>query len=179
MNAKPNPAMTRLALSLLIGLFALLAVLVLLSRAFGQGEDRGMRRSPAFELKDTDGHIVKLDDFKGKTLAVCFVVTSDQPSLKQIAILSDWIKDHDPKELAVLGLAIEQWGRQTTRTYVGQEHPSFPFLVADYDTIRTFGGLRAVPTTLVIDKNQNVVQQYIGVTEKKVLETNLGANSPQ
>lgn len=179
MNAKPNPGVIRLAIPLLIGLLALLAVLVLLGRAFGQGEDRGVRRAPAFALKDTDGHIVKLDDFTGKTLIVCFVVTSDQPSLKQIAILSDWLKEHDAKELAILGLAIEQWGKQTTRTYVEQEHPCFPFLVADYETIRAFGGLRAVPTTFVIDKNQNAIQQYIGVTEKKVLETNLGPAPPQ
>jgi len=179
MNAKLNLWTTRLALPLLIGLLASLAVLVLLGRAFGQGEGRVVRRAPAFALKDTDGRVVKLDDFAGKTLTVCFVVTSDQPSLKQIAILSDWLKEHDAKELAVLGLAVEQSGKQTTKAYVEQEHPSFPFLVVDYETIQAFGGLTAVPTTFVIDKNQNIIQRYIGITEKEVLEANFGAASPQ
>ena len=179
MNIKLNPWATRLALSLLIGLLASLGALVLLNRAFGQGDSPWVKRAPAFALKDTDGRVVKLDDFAGKTLTVCFVVTSDQPSLKQVAILSDWLKEHDAKELAVLALAVEQPQSQTTKTYVEQEHPAFPFLVADYETIQAFGGLTAVPTTVVIDKNQNVVRRYIGVTEKEALETNFGAASPQ
>ena len=75
-------------------------------------ESTGMERSTFFildqSLKDTDGHIVKLDDFAGKMLAVCFVATWDAPSQKQIAILSDWLRVHDDRELAVLGLAIRK-----------------------------------------------------------------------
>ncbi len=179
MNTKPNPWATRIALPLLIGLLASLGALVLLDRAFGQGDSPWVKRAPAFALKDTDGRVVKLDDFAGKTLTVCFVVTSDQPSLKQIGILSDWLKEHDAKELAILALAVEQPGSRTTRTYVEQEHPSFPFVVADYETIQAFGGLTAVPTTLVIDKDKNIVRRYIGVTEKGILETNFGTASPQ
>lgn len=173
MNVKLNPWVARLAIPLLIGLLALLGVLVLLGRAFGEGEARVPKRAPAFALKDTDGHVVKLDDFAGKTLVACFVVTWDQPSLRQIAILSDWLKEHDDKELAILGMAIEQSGRQTTKAYVEQEQPDFPFLAVDFETIKAFGGLTAVPTTFVIDKNKNIIQRYVGVTEKKVLETNL------
>jgi len=179
MKTKLNPWAARFAPLLLAGLLASLAVLALLDRAFGQGDRPWVRPAPVFALKNTDGDVVKLDDFTGKTLAVCFIVTSDQPSLKQIAILSDWLKELDPKKVAVLGLSIEQWGSQTTKSYVDQEHPSFPFLIADYETIRAFGGLTAVPTTFIIDKDQNIVRQYIGVTKKEVLETNFESAPPQ
>jgi peroxiredoxin len=173
MNAKPNPRMTRLSIPVLLGLLALLGVLVLLGRAFGEGETLMPKRAPAFALRDTDGHMVKLEDFAGKTLVVCFVVTWDQPSLRQIAILSDWLKDHDDRELAVLGMAIEQPGRQTARSFVEQEQPAFPFVVADYATIQAFGGLTAVPTTFVIDKDKNIVGRFVGITTKRVLEASL------
>lgn len=173
MNAKQNPYVTRFALALLVGLLALLAVLVLLSRAFGADELRATKRAPAFALKDTEGRDVKLADFTGKALIVCFVVTWDEPSLKQIAILSDVLKEHTDKELAVLAMAVEQVERQSTKSYVNKEHPSFPFLVVDYKTIQAFGGLTAVPTTLVINKDHNIVQRHIGITEKKVLEDEL------
>jgi peroxiredoxin len=160
----------RFAIPAVIGLLVSLGVVVLLGRV--SGEDEAHMHAPSFALKDTDGHIVKLDDFAGKMLAVCFVATWDAPSQKQIAILSDWLRVHDDRELAVLGLAIEQPGKQTAKTYVTQEHPDFRFLVADFQTIQAFGGLTAVPTTIVIDKDQNIIQRYVGVTEKKVLETN-------
>ena len=100
-------------------------------------------------------------------------MTWDQPSLKQIEILSNLRKEYGQTNLAILAIAIEQGDRQTTKTYVEQQHPAFPFLVADYETIKAFGGLTAVPTTFVIDKDQNIVHRYEGVTEKYILEERL------
>jgi peroxiredoxin len=173
MNGKWNPGLARLVIPLLVGVLVLLAVLVLLSRAFGEGDVHVLKRAPAFALKDTDGHAVKLADFTDKALIICFVVTWDEPSLKQIAILSDVLKEHNDKELAVLAMAVEQAESQSTKSYVEQQHPSFPFLVVDYKTIQAFGGLNAVPTTFVINKGHNIIQRHIGITEKKVLEDEL------
>lgn len=179
MNSKRNPWLGRLTISLAIGLLALLTVLVLLGRAFGDDEVRVMKRAPAFTLKDTQGNAVKLADFTDKTLVITFVVTWDPPSLKQIEILTDLHKEHGEKDLAVLAVSIEQTERQTTKAYVEQQHPSFPFLVADYETIHAFGGLTAVPTTFVIDKDHNITQRHVGITEKKVFEAELKAVSGQ
>ena len=173
MDAKRNPLMTRLAFSLLVGLLALLAVLGLLGRAFGEGENRLLKRAPAFSLQDTEGHTVKLADFTGKALIVSFVVTWDEPSLKQIKILSELLKEHTDKEFAILGVAVEQTGKQTAKAYVNREHPSFPFLIADYEVIQAFGGLTAVPTTFIIDKDHNAVQRHVGIIDKKTLEAEL------
>jgi peroxiredoxin len=173
MNVKPNLSASRLAMPLLIGLLAAPVLLGLRGRAVGDDETPPPKRAPSFALKDTDGRVVKLDDFTGKTLIVCFVVTWDQPSLRQIAILSDWLKAHDDKELAVLGMGIEQPGKQSVKSFVEQEHPDFPFLAADYATIQAFGGLTAVPTTFVIDKNKDIVRRYVGVTDKRLLEAAL------
>jgi peroxiredoxin len=173
MRSKPKPRLTRAAISILSGILGLLAVLGLLGHAFGQSETASTKRAPAFTLKDTQDNAVKLADFAGKPLVISFVVTWDQPSLKQIAILSDLRKEHGETDLAILAVAIEQTDKQTTKTYVEQQHPSFPFLVADYPTIVAFGGLTAVPTTFVIDTDQNIVQRHEEVTEKKVLEAEL------
>ena len=173
MNAKQKPFLTRPAFSLLIGLLALLVVVALLGHALAEDDASTAKRAPDFTLKDTEGRIVKLVDFAGKTLIVSFVITWDEPSREQIKILSELVKEHGDKELAVLGMAIEEAGRPTTKAYVEQEHPSFPFLVANFETVQAFGGLTAVPTTFVIDKDRNIIQQHVGVTEKKVFEAAL------
>jgi peroxiredoxin len=173
MDAKRNPFVTRLAFSLLLGLLVLLAVLGLLGRAFGEGESRVAKRAPDFSLKDTDGRVVKIADFAGKPLIVCFVVTWDEPSLKQIKILSELLKEHEDKELVILGVAIEQEGKQSAKAYVNREHPSFPFLIATYEVIQAFGGLTGVPTTFVIDKDHNAIDRHVGITGKKILEADL------
>lgn len=173
MRSKPNPRLARIALPFLSGTLGLLAIFVLLGHVFGESETPATRRAPSFTLKDTQGNAVKLADFAGKSLVISFVVTWDQPSLKQIEILSVLRKEHSEADLAILAVAIEQTDRQTTKTYVEQQHPSFPFLVADYQAIMAFGGLTAVPTTFVIDKDQNIIQRHEEVTEKKALEAEL------
>jgi peroxiredoxin len=179
MNAKRNPFVARLAFSLAIGLLALLVVLVLRGRALAEDEASATKHDPDFTLKDTDGRVVKLADFAGKTLIVSFVVTWDEPSREQIKILSELLKEQGDKELVILAMAIEQAGQPTTKAYVEQEHPSFPFLVANYETIRAFGGVTAVPTTFVIDKERKIIRQHVGVTGLKVFEAALKPDSPQ
>jgi hypothetical protein len=41
--------------------------------------------------------------------------------------------------------------------------------------VQGFGGLTAIPTLFVIDKNQNIIQRYVGVTEANILEADLKA----
>jgi peroxiredoxin len=157
----------------------MLVALVLLAHAFGENEAPATKRAPAFTLKDTRGNTVKLTDFAGKALVISFVVTWDQPSQKQIEILSTLRKEHGEQDLAVLAAAIEQPEKQTTKAYVEQQHPSIPFLVADYEAISAFGGLTAVPTTFVIDKDHNIVQKHVGITNKNVFEADLKVSDPQ
>jgi len=77
---------------------------------------------------------------------ISFVVTWDEPSQKQIEILSKLRSESSETNLVILAAAIEQADRQTTKAYVEQQHPNFPFLVADYATINGFG-LAVVPTS--------------------------------
>jgi peroxiredoxin len=179
MDSKPNPWSERLVVHVLFGLLVASLVLILPGRAFGDNEARVLKPAPAFTLKDTQGNTVKLADFKGKALVISFVVTWDQLSLKQIEILSNLRKEHGEKDLAVLAVAVEQPEKQTTKVYVEQHHPSFPFFVANYETISAFGGLTAVPTTFVIDKEHNIVQKHVGVTGKSILEADLRGVSPE
>jgi peroxiredoxin len=173
MDLKINPWSERLAVRRIFGLLAVSLVLMLPGQAFGENVPLTTKRAPAFTLKDTEGKTVKLADFSGKALIISFVVTWDQPSQKQIEILSTLRKEHREQDLAILALAVEQPGKQTTKAYVEQQHPSFPFLVADYETIKAFGGLTEVPTTFVLDKDHNIVQKHVGITHKSAFEADL------
>jgi thiol-disulfide isomerase/thioredoxin len=124
-------------------------------------------------LKDTDGREAKLGDFKDKALIICFVATWDKPSQKQISILAEVAKEYADRGLAVLGFALEQSGKQTVKSYVETDHPSFRFLAVDYSTIMAFGGIGSIPMTFVIDKNHYIIRSYVGIAEKKTLATDL------
>ena len=176
MNAKPNAGPSRLTISLAVGCVVLLVVIVLLSRAFGATNDaRTATAAPSFSLKIGRGQFVKLADFKGKALIVCFFATGDKPSERQALILNDLLKEYSETNLAVLGLVLEQPGAQRMKSFAEEQGLGFPLYPPDYDTIQAFGGLTAIPTLFVIDKNQNIIQKYVGVTEANVLQADLRA----
>jgi peroxiredoxin len=179
MKIKPITGPGRLVISLTAGLVALLAVMGLLHRAFGEGEVRVAKPAPLFALKVAQGHTVKLTDFKNKALLICFLATSDDYCQQQMKILNDLQKQYGETNLAVLGFALDQKRPELVKVYAEQHHLTYPLYLADYSLIKGFGGLTSIPTTFVIDKNQNIIQTYIGVTETNVFDDYLKAIAKQ
>lgn len=175
MNIRPNAWQNRLLIPLVVGVVILLVVIALLSRAFGENVIREAKPAPAFSLKDAQGRTVKLADFKNKALIVWFLVTSDTPCQKQMGILNDLIKECGETNLAVLGLALDQTSPQAAKTYAEQQHLNYTLLPAYYELIQAFGSLTSIPTLFVIDKYQNIIQTYVGVTQTNVLDADVKA----
>ena len=175
MNMRRNAWTSQLLLSLAIGLVILLVVMLLLGRALGETEARVAKPAPPFVLKDARGQAVKLADFKDKALIVCFFATRDEPSQKQVVILNDLLKKHNETNVAVLGIALLQTTYPPIEDYAAQQQLRYPLCAADYGVVMAFGGLTAIPTTFVIDKNQNIIQKYVGVTETNVFDADLKA----
>ena len=179
MSIKPNPRPGRLLISLTAGLIALLAVMGLLRRVFGEGEIREAKPAPSFVLKIAQGQTVKLTDFKNKALNVCFVAPWDNNSQQQMKILTDLQKQYGETNLAVLGFALDQTHPELVKAYAEQHHLTYPLYLADYNLIKGFGSLTAMPTTFIIDKNQNIIQTYVGVTETNAFGDYLKAIAKQ
>ena len=170
MNIRPNTGPGRLIISLTIGLIVLLAVMVLVLRAFGEEGVVVAKPAPSFVLKVAKDRTVKLTDFKNRALIVCFLATWDKNSQEQMKILDVLQKRYSETNLAVLGFALDQTRTETVKSYAEQHHLSYPLYLATYDLIKAFGSLTAIPTTFVIDKNQNIIQTYVGVTETNVFD---------
>jgi peroxiredoxin len=160
---------------LFTGGIALLAAILMLGRAFGQNNVRVAQPAPAFELREPHGKTIKLTDFKNKAVIICFLGTWDEPSRKQMGILNDMVGRYGETNLAVLALALDQTGPDSLKTYAEQHHLRYTLHVADYDVVQTFGGLTSIPMMFVIDKNQNVIDKFVGITETNVLDADVKA----
>lgn len=179
MTTRPSRGPSRLILSLVAGLVVSLTVGGLLRRAFGEDLIRLAKPAPSFTIKLAPGKTVKLANFKDKALIVCFVATWDSFCQKQMVVLNDLQKQYGETNLAVLGLALDQSRPELVKAYAEQHHLNYPVYLADYDIIQAFGSLTAIPTTFVIDKNQNIIQTYVGITETNVLDADLKAIAKQ
>jgi peroxiredoxin len=175
MIVQPHAQPNRLLMPLFAGAIALLAIILVIGRASGENTIREAQPAPLFVLKEPHGPTVKLTDFKNRALIVCFFATWDQPSRKQLGILNDLVGLYGETNIAMLALALDQTSRDSLKTYAEQQHLRYALHGANYDVIQAFGGLTAIPTTYVIDKNQNVIDKYVGVTETNVLDADVKA----
>jgi peroxiredoxin len=129
--------------------------------------------APSFELKDLSGQLVRNTNFNNKALIVFFWISSDEPCRSQLPALVELQKKFDDKEFSVVGIALDPSGAQAVKPFIEQQKLTFPVLIADYKVVQDFGGLNAVPTSFVIDKNRNIIHKYVGVIEKSVFEEDL------
>ncbi len=175
MNTQRNVSRSRVLIPPLPGALALIAGLMLLGLAFAQTSVRVAQPAPAFAWKEANGKTIKLTDFENKALIICFFGTGDEPSRKQVRILNDLLGEHGETNLAILALAIDQTNPAPLKVYQQKEHLHFTPHVADYDTIQAFGGLSSIPASFVIDKNQNIIDKFVGVTETNVFDVDVKA----
>ena len=175
MNAQPNAWHSRLLIPAFTSGIVLLTVILTPGRAFGQNNVRVAQPAPSFVMKEAHGKTIKLTDFKNKALILCFFATWDEPCRKQMGIFNDMVGRYGETNLAVLALAIDQTQPDSVKAYAEKQHLNYALHMADYDVIQTFGGLTSVPVTFVIDKNQNVIDKFVGVTETNALDADIRA----
>lgn len=131
--------------------------------------------APAFALKNLQGREVKLADFDGKAVLICFFASWDKPCQKHLPVLAELQRQYGADELSVVGIALESDNLGPLRAYVHNDKIAFPVLLFDLKVVQDFGGITSIPTTFVIDKNHNIIRKYVGWQEKDVLEDDLKA----
>ena len=129
--------------------------------------------APPFEMESVAGDTIKLADLTAPAVIVSFWLREDKPSQRQWPVLSALQTAHGTNQVQVVGVLVESLARPQLREFVAREQ--LHFFVARYnsETIEGFGGLAAVPTTFVIDRNRNVIQRYVGWVDQAALEADV------
>ena len=138
-------------------------------------ETRVVKPSPAFTLKDLDGHDVSLTNFAGTTRIVLFWANWDEPCRKQLPALVELQREYGTNGLQVLALSLDNRDVPAIKDTIAKNGITFPVLMADFAVVQGFGGLEAIPTLFVVEPQGMIINRYIGLTEKKALENILRA----
>jgi len=130
-------------------------------------------KAPDFTLVNVDGKNVSLSDYQGKVIIVDFWATWCPPCRKGIPDLIELQKEYKDK-LAVIGISLD---RENTKAgvpdFVNTMGINYPVVYFNDKVINDYGGINAIPTTFIIDKNGNIIKKYVGLYPKSVLEQQL------
>lgn len=145
---------------------AVLVILILLTA----GPAYSARKMPSFKLEDvTTGKMVDSKTFKGKSLLITFFATWCPPCIQEIPNLIDLQKKYGPRNFSVLGLSVDQEGKEVVKDLVTRKKINYPVLMADNAVTRNFGGVYGIPTSFLVNSKGKVVKKYTGYVPHSVL----------
>jgi thiol-disulfide isomerase/thioredoxin len=119
--------------------------------------------APAWALKDLDGHEVRSDQFKGKVVIVDFWATWCQPCVGEIPGYIELQKKYGADGLVVVGIAYrDAKGPAHVRKFAGEKGMNYLLVIGDETVADAFGGIEAIPTTFLINREGRIVHQKVG-----------------
>src|SRR5262249_42319927 len=114
------------------------------------------------EFRNASGQHLTLADFRGRVVLLNLWATWCGPCRAEMPSL-DRLQAMHPGELAVLAISVDKGGSAAVAHFferVGVRNLT-PYLDANGATVRAFGA-RRIPTTLIIDRDGNVVGSLVG-----------------
>lgn len=160
----------RLRGACLIGLFLVGLTGLKMASAFAQEAPSVRTPAPDWKLTDLNRKSLSLSDFRGKVVILDFWATWCMPCRIEIPHLVELQKDYAAKGLAIIGVSLDEQGPAVVKKFVKQIGVNYPILIGSEKIAEKYGGIVALPTTFVIDRQGRIVSRHIGYDDKASFE---------
>ncbi len=134
--------------------------------------NNGNGKVPDFKFKVGSETMSFSELVKGKVVFLNFWGTWCPPCRKEIPDIIQIANDLKDRDFIVIGIALErnpQSAVETVASYSKSKGLNYiNFVDLQQGVAQAFGGINAVPTTYIIDKDMNIAQVYQGAASKEV-----------
>jgi peroxiredoxin len=132
--------------------------------------EKERKAAPDFTLKDADGKTVKLSDYKGKVVLLDFFATWCGPCKIEIPWFVDFERTHKDKGFSVLGVSMDDEGWEVVKPFIQGLSVNYRVVIGNDFTAQAYGGVDALPTTFLIDREGRIAAVHVGLAGKKDFE---------
>ena len=126
--------------------------------------------APEFALKDADGKTVHLEEYKGTVVLLDFFATWCGPCKIEIPWFMEMERKNRDKGFSVLGVSMDDEGWEVVKPFLAELGVNYRVVIGNDATAQIYGGVDALPTTFLIDRNAKIAAVHIGLASKKVFE---------
>jgi peroxiredoxin len=144
---------------------------------------KARKAAPDFALKDANGQIVHLSDYRGKVVLLDFWATWCGPCKVEIPWFQEFERQNKDKGFAVLGVAMDEEGWQVVKPFAQYMKINYRLLAGDEKTADLYGrftgcssqggvqcDMEALPTTFLIDREGKIAAVHVGLSGKRDFE---------
>ena len=129
-------------------------------------------KAPDFNLADLEGNILNFSAYEGQVVMLTFWGTWCGPCRQEIPDFIELYDTYNKEGLEIIGIAIQSGSTDNIKLFSENYKINYPILTdingnesykafSDYGTISGVG-MRAVPTTFLIDREGYIVKTYRG-----------------
>lgn len=119
-----------------------------------------------FELKDLNGDVHKISDYKGKKVVLNFFATWCAPCIEEAPELEAFHKEYDD---AVLLIIAKGESKKRMEKYVDENKSEITYLLDTNEKVSKQYSVIGQPDTLIIDENGVIYERFVGPTTKEKL----------
>jgi thiol-disulfide isomerase/thioredoxin len=129
---------------------------------------------PLVAAEALDGRIISSADWRGRVTIVNFWATWCGPCREETA---DFIalQRRYPDEVRIVGFSVDEDAPDLVRRWVAERGVNYPVAMAGAELQARFGGIEAVPTSFVIDREGRIVQRHVGLYPPQVYDLEVRA----
>ncbi|MGH9619003.1 MAG: peroxiredoxin family protein [Bryobacteraceae bacterium] len=125
------------------------------------------KAAPNFTLKNAEGKRVSLSDFRGKVVLLNFWATWCGPCQVEIPWFVQFEQKYRSKGLEIVGVSMDEDGWKVIKPFVSQHHINYPILLGNETVATLYGGLDALPTTFILDRQGRIAYPiHVGLVAK-------------
>lgn len=160
----------------LLALFAIAGALVLLISHPWRGPENaradiktGGARKPApnFTLKDASGANVELSAYRGKVVLLNFWATWCGPCEMEIPWFEQFEQQYKSRGFEVVGVSMDDDGWPAVKPFIVEKKINYRILLGNDSVTQLYGGVDALPTTFMIDREGRIADVHVGLAGKE------------
>lgn len=118
--------------------------------------------APEVRFTTLEGTAVGPEDLRGKVVVVNFWATWCPPCRLEIPALQSLYEDREGEDVLVIGLSTDQAGLEAVRAFLAERGVTYPVGMATPELRRGFGGISALPTTFILDREGVIRHRVFG-----------------
>lgn len=123
-----------------------------------------------FALEDANGQTLKLSDLRGKVVLLNFWATWCGPCKIEIPWFVEMEREFKDQGFAVLGVSMDEDGWKAVKPFMQDMKVNYRMVLGTEEMAQLYGGVEALPTSFILDRNGKVASVHMGVVSRKVFE---------